>query len=285
MQDHDDDRPVGHVLSRRDMVRLLGAGGAASLLPFGAIAASHERASALQTQASAARCVVKPEMTEGPYFVDHQLERADIRIEPTTGAAKPGEVLRLALSVVDATRGQCRPLPGAIVDVWQCDASGVYSGVTDPMQGFETVNQKFLRGFQTTNAEGLASFTTIYPGWYPGRTVHIHFKIRTQAAGSAYEFTSQWYFDEALNDRVLSSAAYKRPGRRDTTNSSDMPFRNGGDQLLLTPTAGTNGLTATFALGLDLSDASVGRRDGFGPGGRGRGRGPGRGPGGGRLGA
>ena len=157
--------PIGRVLSRREAVRLLGTGGA--------VAAYHglaglSGADAWQTPARAPGCVVRPEQTEGPYFVDQQLNRPDIRSEPSTGVAKPGERLALALMVNDVTGGQCRPLEGATVDVWQCDAQGIYSGVQDGRVGFNTVGQKFLRGVQTTNAKGLALFTTIYPGWYPG---------------------------------------------------------------------------------------------------------------------
>jgi protocatechuate 3,4-dioxygenase beta subunit len=201
--------------------------------------------------------------------VDQQLVRSDIRVEPSTGAAKPGVPLALALTVFDASNGQCRPLPGATVDVWQCDAQGAYSGVTDP--GFDTAGQKFLRGMQTTDTSGQASFTTIHPGWYQGRAIHIHFKIRTQAAGNPWEFTSQWYFDEALNDRILANAVYAKPGNR-TTNATDGIYRNGGDQLLLAPTSSGDGYAAAYAIGLDLTDATVGRSDGT-SGGPGRGRG------------
>ena len=168
---------------------------------------------------------MRPEQTEGPYFVDQQLDRPDIRSEPSTGVAKPGERLALALTVNDVTGGQCRPLEGATVDVWQCDAQGIYSGVQDGRVGFNTVGQKFLRGVQTTNAKGLALFTTIYPGWYPGRTVHIHFKVRAKTPAGAYEFTSQWYFDEALNEKILADARYAKPGRRDRTNATDGMYR------------------------------------------------------------
>jgi protocatechuate 3,4-dioxygenase beta subunit len=216
---------------------------------------------------------VKPEQTEGPYFVDQQLVRSDIRMEPTTGAAKPGVPLALALTVLDVSNGQCRPLPGATVDVWHCDAQGVYSGVNDPQ--FDTVGQKFLRGVQTTDATGVARFATIHPGWYQGRAIHIHFKIRAMAAGSPWEFTSQWYFDEALNDRILANSAYAKPGTR-TMNGTDGIYRDGGDQLLLAPTASGGGYAAAYAIGLDLTDAAVGRSDGMAGGGRGRG-GPGRG--------
>ena len=266
MRDHDDDQPIGRVLSRREAVRLLGTGSAAAA--FLGVAGLGV-ADAWQTPARAPGCVVRPEQTEGPYFVDQQLSRPDIRSEPSTGMAKPGERLALALTINDVTGGQCRPLQDAIVDVWQCDAQGIYSGVQDGRVGFNTVGQKFLRGVQTTNAKGVALFTTIYPGWYPGRTVHIHFKVRTKTAGGAYEFTSQWYFDEALNERILADPRYAKPGRRDRTNATDSLYRNGGDQLLLAPTTTADGLAASYTIGLDLADAAVGRPDG----GRGRGRG------------
>ena len=109
-------------------------------------------------------CVLAPEQTEGPYYVDDQKVRRDI----TEG--KAGVPLDLLLTVVDAST--CRPLRGAAVDVWHCDAAGVYSGV----QGN---TRSFLRGIQRTNAKGLALFETIYPGWYPGRTVHVHVRSRS----------------------------------------------------------------------------------------------------------
>jgi protocatechuate 3,4-dioxygenase beta subunit len=259
---HDDDRPIGEVLTRRAAVKLLSAGGTASMLAFAGIVPA-ARSTSSQGRANAA-CVVRPEMTEGPYFVDTKLNRSDIR------DGKVGQPLALALTVIDATGGLCRPLPDAMVDVWQCDAKGVYSGVSDPMQGFETRNEKFLRGYQTTDSNGIARFTTIYPGWYPGRTVHIHFKVRAQAAAGAYEFTSQWYFDEGLNEQILAGGDYARPGRRDTLNANDSIFRNGGDQLLLAPAQSATGLSTSYVLGLDLADAAVGRSDGSGRGGRGR---------------
>jgi protocatechuate 3,4-dioxygenase beta subunit len=258
---------MGRVLTRREIVRLLGAGGAAAITPWTGVAPL-DRLFAQGTPG----CVVRPEQTEGPYFVDEQMVRSDIRTEPSTGATKPGVPLALALTVFDVSNGQCAPLAGATVDVWQCDAQGVYSGVSD--RGFDTVGLKFLRGVQTTDRTGRVQFATIHPGWYSGRAVHIHFKIRTQAAGSAWEFTSQWYFDEALNDSVLSDPRYRRPGTRDTLNANDMHYRNGGRQLLLAPVAQGDGYAAEWALGIDLTDAAVGRADGFG-----RGRGP-RGPGG-----
>ena len=110
--------------------------------------------------------MVQPEQTEGPYFVDKMLNRQDVRLDPVTKATQAGLPLRLTFNVSQVTgEGKCAPLPGAQVDLWQCDASGVYSGVKDPL--FNTVGQHFLRGYQVTDARGTANFVTIYPGWYP----------------------------------------------------------------------------------------------------------------------
>jgi protocatechuate 3,4-dioxygenase beta subunit len=153
------------------------------------------------------------------------------------------------------------------VDVWHCDAEGIYSGVTDA--GFDTTGQKWLRGFQVTDENGAARFTTIYPGWYSGRTVHIHFEIRTDGSdGRAYEFTSQLFFDEAITAQVYAQAPYSAKGQPDTTNASDGIYQA---ETLLTPTRTNDGYSATLDIALDLSDAEVGADDsaqGGGPGGR-----------------
>jgi protocatechuate 3,4-dioxygenase beta subunit len=233
--------------------------------------------------AQAPACVVKPELTEGPYFVDNQLDRSDIRSEPSDGSMREGVPLALAFNVSQVGNGTCAPLAGARIDVWHCDALGVYSGVSDNSFPSSTVGEKFLRGYQLTDAAGAAGFQTIYPGWYAGRAVHIHFKIRTtDVNGSAYEFTSQFFFDEAVTDQVHALQPYASKGQRNMLNSADGIYRSGGDQLLLTPLAVDDGYAASFAIGLDLSDLAVGAADGGlgGPGGFG-GRGA---PGGGRPG-
>ena len=145
--------------------------------------------------------------------------------------------------------GDCAPLPNAHVELWQCDAAGVYSGVRDP--GFDTAGQKFLRGYQATDASGNARFTTVYPGWYPGRTVHLHFLIRAgRSPTRRAEFTSQLYFDDALTDRVLANAPYASRGPRPLKNNGDGIYRRGGSQLLLAVREQGPGLAATFDIGL-----------------------------------
>lgn len=268
-----DDKPVGLILSRRDMLKLLGVGGAAflascaapqltsTLIPALTSTVAPTLASATQASpatAAALSCVVRPELTLGPYFVDEQLNRSDIRSEPSDNSVKEGVPLTLAVGVYDVSQSSCDPIESAQVDIWHCDAAGVYSGVTD--QGFNTVGQKFLRGYQLTDATGRAQFLTIYPGWYSGRTVHIHFMIRiTDTDGNAYEFVSQFFFDESLTDQVYSAQPYAAKGQRNTFNASDGIFNNGGDQLLLDITGdNANGYAATINIGLDLTDAEVG---------------------------
>jgi protocatechuate 3,4-dioxygenase beta subunit len=182
--------------------------------------------------------------------VDEKLLRSDIRTDPTTGVATAGAPLALTLVVSRVTPdGKCAPLGNAQVDLWQCDAMGVYSDVKD--RSFNTVGQKFLRGHQMTDATGTANFVTIYPGWYPGRAVHIHFKIRTAAAGTAaYEFTSQFYFDESLSDRVFSREPYSTHSGQRTLNDRDGIYRQGGSQLMLAVNERGNGYAATFTVAM-----------------------------------
>ena len=140
----------------------------------------------------------------------------------------------------------------AIVDIWHCDALGVYSDVTDP--GFSTVGKKFLRGYQVTDANGTVQFTTNYPGWYQGRTVHIHFKVRTDAASAqSYEFTSQLYFDDSITDRVHTQTPYVSKGQRKLKNAGDGIFQDGGKQMLLKLTKTNLGYAATFDIGLQMA--------------------------------
>jgi protocatechuate 3,4-dioxygenase beta subunit len=270
-----DDLPVGRVLSRRDAVRLLAVAGAATVAGCKRGETVYfdtaKGAAALSDSAAAnmPACVAKPELTVGPYFLDKQLERSDIRAEPTTEAIKDGVPLALSFNVVRIDGGGCKPLPNAIVDVWQCDAMGTYSGFNDRMVGFDTTGQRFLRGYQRTDNAGVARFTTVYPGWYRGRTVHIHFKIRTESApNQTYEFTSQLFFPESVTDQVHAQEPYTSKGQRDLKNAQDGIYRQAGDTLLLAPTKTAEGYAATFDVGLDLSNAAVGRPDrSRGPGG------------------
>jgi protocatechuate 3,4-dioxygenase beta subunit len=267
-----DDRQIGRILSSGEVLALLGAAGAA-LLAACAVGDSGTGSSTNTTTPAPApaspqtapigaapdhtndavpACVVSPELTEGPYFVDERLHRSDIRSDPVNNSVKAGVPLRLTLRVSQVYRGGCTALPGAMVDIWHCDALGVYSDVEDP--GFNTKGQKFLRGYQVTDENGIVAFTTIYPGWYQGRTVHIHFKVRSGAgSGQHYEFTSQLFFDDALSDQVFAAKPYANKGRRTERNEDDLIFRESGGQLTLVVTSIDEGYTAKFDIGLQLA--------------------------------
>lgn len=279
----DDDLPLGRILSRRDAVRLLAIGGAAVVVgckPSGGSAGGSTAGEVASAGGSVAgplpKCVAKPELTVGPYFIDEKLNRSDIRSDPATNAVKAGAPLMLTFNVQQIANGQCAPLAGAMVDVWHCDAEGEYAGVNDRMIGFNTTGQKFLRGYQVTDDKGVARFLTIYPGWYQGRAVHIHFKVRTPAQAAladqtdkTYEFTSQLFFDESLTDRVHAKAPYASKGQRTLRNERDGIFRQAGDTLLLATSSEGQGYSATFDIGLDLSDTQTGQPDRSGRGGPG----------------
>ena len=230
-----DDHPAGRILTRRKALALLGG---AAMLASGV----SPRSGMAQTLPA---CVVTPEQMEGPFFTDVRLNRSDIRSDPTDKSVKEGVPLLLTLRVFAVGNAGCTRLAGATVDVWHCDAVGVYSD-----SGGNTAGKKFLRGHQVTDANGAVRFTTIYPGWYPGRAVHIHFKVRTFAGPAlGNEITSQLYFDEAVTDRVLARAPYSVRGQR-TRNSDDGLYRRGGSRLMLALTESSGGYAGGFHVGL-----------------------------------
>ena len=241
--------------SRREMLGALGLGSAALFFGYDRLLSMLNDGADLQSGAMAADlpgCAVRPEQTEGPYFVDEKLHRSDIRVDPSDKSIKPGVPLRLEFQVSRIAGAACTPLGGAMVDVWHCDAAGVYSDVRDGQ--FDSRGKKFLRGYQQTNANGAAEFLTIHPGWYEGRAVHIHFKIRSAAQGArAQEFTSQLYFDESVNDQIFKQAPYNSKRGRRVMNDADFIFRRGGKDLLLTPVKNLQGYTAKFDIGLQIS--------------------------------
>ncbi len=241
-----DDLPTGRVLTRREALALLGSTGALGLLGCSPSSAGSKGATP-----TSSLCVVRPAMTEGPYYVDEKLDRSDIRSDPGDGTVKEGARLALTFNVSSVVKGTCAPLQGAMVDVWHCDADGVYSDAVDP--SFNTVGKRFLRGYQVTDKNGVAKFTTIYPGWYPSRAVHVHFKIRAPASTPApYEFTSQLYFDEGLTDRVYARAPYAGRGKRSVSNITDRIYnRGGGSQTMLRVRPVEVGYATTFDVALD----------------------------------
>src|SRR5947207_13582729 len=188
--------------------------------------------------AGAVKCVLIPEQTEGPYYIANEKLRRNI----TEG--RPGTPLTLRLGVVDAST--CRPIKGAAVDIWHADAAGVYSGF-----GQGAANRTFMRGIQRTDAKGIATFRTVYPGWYQGRTVHVHVKVHV--AGNVVH-TGQLYFPDTLTDAVYRRAPYSSRPNRDTRNANDGIFRNGGSRSLLSVKKNSAGLyVATITMGVRRS--------------------------------
>jgi len=225
---------------------------AAALAGFGSSLFSGAARAASRGSAGSGRrtCLVRPEQIEGPYFVDERLKRSDLRSDPSDGTVKEGVPLQLEFQVYKILGRDCLPLAGAMVDVWHCDAHGLYSDVKD-RSFFDTRGKKFLRGYQETDADGTARFQTIYPGWYPGRAVHIHFKIRTEPPSrEAYAFTSQIYFDDALTDRIHAKAPYRPKGRGRIRNREDIIFLDGGRDLILPLEKQGEGFAGTFEIGL-----------------------------------
>lgn len=190
-------------------------------------------------------CVLAKQSTEGPYYIDPKLVRTDI----TEG--KAGIPLKMVIQVVDSA---CVALENARVDIWHCDAQGNYSGYDD--QGSDTIldteGQTFLRGTQFTNANGVASFETIYPGWYQGRTTHIHYKIFLD---EVTVLTSQLYFIDALSDHIFQNIpAYKgRNSERQTSNQNDGIAQNAGETAYASVKEQANKYVASLVVGVSTN--------------------------------
>lgn len=157
-----------------------------------------------------------PQQMEGPYFIDDVPERSDIRTDPDSNKSEDGIPLRLQIHVYDAN-DNCAPLDNARVDIWHTNAYGAYSGIEEQ----DTVDQKYLRGYQMTDKNGLAEFTTIYPGWYEGRTIHIHIKVRTFDEDQKTEWTSQIYMNDSINDKIHTQSPYVDHGMPPVKNNQD----------------------------------------------------------------
>jgi protocatechuate 3,4-dioxygenase beta subunit len=232
-------------ITRRES--LLKLGGLAAALAGGAFAGrelleAHDAEAATSglaaVDAGLVSCVLTPELTEGPYYVPGDKVRRNI----TEG--KPGVPLLLRLKVLDVST--CRPIKGAAVDVWHCDAGGLYSEEAQ----LGTGSQTFLRGIQRTDRNGLALFRTIYPGWYQGRTVHIHVKVYL---GGRTVHRGQLFFSDALTDVVYRRSPYSSRGARTTRNATDSIFVNGGKRSLLRVAKSGSGYVGRITLGVSRS--------------------------------
>ena len=201
--------PLQSLIHRRQLLTGAGALGLASL-PLIACAKEPVPAATSARLIAGTSCAVTPEQTEGPFYFDPQLVRQDIR------EGKAGTPLRLRLQIVEAAG--CAPQQRARVDIWSCDAAGVYSGYDQE----RSAGQRWLRGTQFADADGVATFSTLYPGWYEGRAPHIHVKAWL---GDGREVTSQLYFPDDLSDAVYRDAAYAGRGGRRMRNTDDFIFR------------------------------------------------------------
>jgi protocatechuate 3,4-dioxygenase beta subunit len=248
-------------IDRRTALMLFGSVGLSALVTAcgGATSSSSSRArrsarsqQGLNTSTGTGRrvdCVLAPEMTEGPFYIDDNLVRSDI----TEG--RPGAALALALTIVNAA--SCTPIKNAVVDLWHADPSGVYSGFEasstagsgGPPGGGSgpTDSDRFLRGTQMSDAAGLAQFKTIYPGWYQGRAVHIHVKVHV---GGNVVHTGQLFFPDAFTDTVYRAEPYASRGSPDVRNADDSIYQDGGSASTLLPTAVGAGDAATMTLGV-----------------------------------
>jgi protocatechuate 3,4-dioxygenase beta subunit len=237
-----DDREPGGLTRRDSLLRVggmaalaLGTGGAGiELLDAGSAGAAGAGPAAVSS--GLVRCVLTPEMTEGPFYLEGDKVRRDVR------EGRPGVPLALRTTVLDVS--SCKPIKGAAVDIWHCDAGGTYSGFAQ--EGTE--GRTFLRGIQRTDVKGLATFDTIYPGWYSGRTVHIH--VRVYLGGSIVH-TGQLFFPDTLTDAVFRRAPYNRRPARNTRNASDSIFRNGGSRSMLHLVKSGKGYAARITMGVN----------------------------------
>jgi protocatechuate 3,4-dioxygenase beta subunit len=207
------------LLRRRDALVALGGVGLTGVL--GARASG-----VLGTQGAeaASTCVLSPEVTEGPYWIDNKLTRRDITEN------KPGLALELVLAVQDAKT--CAAIGGADVEIWHCDAVGEYSGYESGAPGAPggqhatpSSSNRYLRGHQKAAADGRVRFLTVYPGWYRGRTPHIHLKVHV---GGRVVHTGQLFFAEKTTAAVYRHAPYKSHGQPDTSHAEDSIYAQAG---------------------------------------------------------
>jgi protocatechuate 3,4-dioxygenase beta subunit len=211
------------------------AGLAATAAGGSAVLAAEDTDTGLAAVASGAvSCVLTPELTDGPYYISGEAFRRDV----TEG--RPGVPLTLRTTVVSAST--CKPIKNAVVEIWHADASGVYSGF-----GSGSSNRTAMRGKQRTDRNGLAVFKTIYPGWYQGRTVHVHVKV--WVSGNVVH-TGQLFFPEAVSDAVYANAPYAARGARDQHNTTDSIFVNGGSKGMLKMARAAGGYTAAITMGV-----------------------------------
>jgi protocatechuate 3,4-dioxygenase beta subunit len=282
-------------LTRRQAIRAAGVAGAAYVLAPGLSGLGPGTAIAASSCAK-----LTPELTEGPYWVNTMLHRSDVRASSKGGGLQAGVPVDLYINVVDSSRG-CRPLDGVAVDIWHANAHGLYSdessqaagGGTSSAAG-DTIADNWLRGYQVTGKDrglrhravsGQVSFRTIWPGWYTGRAIHIHVRVRRLTASGATiaGYTTQIFFSDADNDRVLTGVApynARSPQKDPTTDENDSVLSSADDATNIVAVRGSvgKGFSATFNIALD--DAEVAATGSLARPNAGGGGGGGAGPGG-----
>ncbi|MFO1103815.1 MAG: intradiol ring-cleavage dioxygenase [Methylocystis sp.] len=200
-------------------------------------------------------CLLTPEAVQGPYYFDPKLVRCDIRENKT------GVPILLRLQIVDQT---CRPIAGARVDVWHCDAAGLYSNYAgqgdNRAQPISTIGESFLRGSQLADDAGVATFKSIYPGWYPGRTPHIHFKAFLNDANI---LTGQLFFPDALSEFIYRDIRpySARTAKRDTMNKNDFIAIGAGPGSFASVTEEKQRYLVTLVIGVDPAARSKASAD------------------------
>lgn len=273
----EEDSFAGKKISRRKMLGLIGAGitaitigcggggsNTASSNPSGTNTGTTTSGSttgsttSTTTGSSGGACTVTPEGEVGPYFTDDSasgFDRSNILANIDGTDTQPGIPLTLSLTVYD-TENNCAALDGAQIDIWHCNASGVYSDESSE----NTSSQTWLRGYQITDSSGSAKFTTIIPGWYQGRTTHIHLRIRSKydeaSSPSDGTNTTQLFFSQSLIDEINTSVApYSTHGSNPTTNAGDRVYssQTDGQTLLALSGDNTSGYTTSFAIYLPIT--------------------------------
>ncbi len=231
------------VMNRRNLIKSLTGAGIGSLVAVGKLFGSDSKGNLQRST-----CFLTPQETQGPYYFDPNLLRQDVRQDTGTSAIKTGVPLALTFTVINSS---CTPVPNVLVDIWHCDKDGLYSGYAGQPGGISTIGQNFLRGTQLTDANGMCSFTTIYPGWYPGRVTHIHFKVRLS---STTYVTSQFAFPDNINTLVYNTSLYLGRGQNSLTNATDSVFQNSSPEheiITITTNSSTGGYDGAFTIGIN----------------------------------
>lgn len=241
------DRPALPSITRR--AALAGVATAAA-------AATAATSSAANAEPGPGVCILSPEAVEGPFYFDPALVRTDIAEE------RPGVPLELRLTLIEAAG--CAPIPGARIDVWHCDAAGDYSGFDQTAKADAASGKRstFMRGTQFADAAGAVAFRTVYPGWYPGRTPHIHLKAFLDGANV---LTTQLYFPDALSEYIYANVkAYAHRDARDTINTTDgvLGHTENGRQTFVNLREETDRYVATLTIAVDRKARSETERRG-----------------------